>query len=80
MSNVDKVKLLLTDFLNSIPKIIYYENFAEKPEHIISSFSEDYSGLSLDEESAALHQKALSLMQKDNLSYEAAVIKLSKRQ
>jgi hypothetical protein len=79
-ANVDKVKLLLTDFLNSIPKIIYYENFAEKPEHVISSFSEDYSGLSLDEESAALHQKALSLMQKDNLSYEAAVIKLSKRQ
>lgn len=78
--NLDKVKLLLTDFLNSIPKIIYYENFAEKPEQIISSFSEDYSGLSLDEESAALHQKALSLMQKDNLSYEAAVIKLSKRQ
>jgi hypothetical protein len=79
-ANVDKVKLLLTDFLNSIPKIIYYENFAEKPDHTVTSFSEDYSGLSLDEESAALHQKALSLMQKDNLSYEAAVINLSKRQ
>lgn len=77
-SNVVKVKSLLTDFLNSIPKIIYYENFAEKPEHANTNFSEDYSGLSLDEESAALHQKALSLMQKDKLSYEAAVIKLSK--
>lgn len=77
-SKVVKVKSLLTDFLNSIPKIIYYENFAEKPEYVVSNFSEDYSGLSLDEESAALHQKALSLMQKDKLSYEAAVIKLSK--
>ncbi len=76
--NVDKVKSLLTDFLNSIPKIVYYENFAEKPEHTNTNFSEDFSGLSLDEESAALHQNALSLMKKENLSYEAAVIKLSK--
>lgn len=77
-SNTVKVKSLLTDFLNSIPKIVYFENFAEKPEYTNTNFSEEFSGLSLDEESAALHQNALSLMKKENLSYEAAVIKLSK--
>lgn len=77
---ISNLKSMLVDFLNSIPKIVYYENFAEKPEHTNTNFSEDFSGLSLDEESAALHKQALSVMQKDNISYEAAVIKLSKRQ
>jgi hypothetical protein len=66
--------------MDSIPKIIYYENFAEKPENEnINISKDDYSGLPLDEESAALHKRALSIMKKDNISYQAAILKLTKR-
>lgn len=70
------VKHLLTDFINSVPKIVFFENFAEKPEHELS-FTDNYSGLNVNPESSALHRKALSLMKKDNISYIAAVTKLS---
>jgi hypothetical protein len=76
----ESIKSLLNEFIDSIPKIIYYENFAEKPENDSVSISkDDYSGLPLDEESAALHKRALSIMKKDNISYQAAILKLTKR-
>ena len=68
---------LLTDFVESVPKIVYYENFAEKPDETDND-SNSFSGYTLDEESAALHKKAKTIMRKDNISYEAAVMKLSK--
>ena len=71
------VKKLLTDFVESVPKIVYYENFAEKPDETDND-SNSFSGYTLDEESAALHKKAKTIMRKDNISYEAAVMKLSK--
>lgn len=65
--------ILLTDLVNSFPKIIYYENFAEKPEFDDNVSDDDFSGFSVDQESKALHKKALILMKKDNISYLSAV-------
>ena len=73
------IKLLLSEFIDSVPKIIYYENFAEKPDSENLITTEDYSGLQLDESSAAMHKKALTLAKKDNISYESAILKLNKR-
>ena len=70
---IKDINSLLTDLVNSFPKIIHYENFAEKPEHDDSSNDEDFSGFTVDQESKALHKKALNLMKKDNISYLAAV-------
>lgn len=75
-----KFNLLLNNFIDSIPKIIYYENFAEPPDNPSVSLTENYSGLPVDPESSALHKKALTIMQKDNSSYEAALMKLSRKE
>jgi len=70
------VNKILVSLVNSFPKIIYYENFAEKPEDD-NGFKEDsFLGMEVDNESKQLHKKALSLMKKDNLSYLSAVTKL----
>jgi hypothetical protein len=75
----ETIRGLINDFIDSVPKIIYYENFAEKPEDDIKNFTGDYSGLPVDEESSALHKKAVRLMKKDNISYESAVLKIVKK-
>ncbi|MBS4035904.1 MAG: hypothetical protein KGZ85_15675 [Ignavibacterium sp.] len=67
------LNILLTDLVNSFPKIVHFENFAEKPEQESNSVDEDFSGFTVDEESKALHKKALNLMKKDSISYLAAV-------
>jgi hypothetical protein len=56
------VKQHLLDFVEAIPKIIYYENFAEKAQSvkIIENEFEDYS---LDPDSLEIHKKALQYMQ-----------------
>ncbi len=65
----------LIALVNSFPKIIYYENFAEKPEE--ENFKDDsFLGMEVDSESKQLHQKALALMKKDNITYMNAVTKL----
>lgn len=65
----------LIALVNSFPKIIYYENFAEKPE---DEFIKDDSflGMEVDSESKQLHSKAIALMKKDNITYLNAVTKL----
>jgi len=69
------VNNLLLSLVNSFPKIIYYENFAEKPEE--ENFKDDsFLGMEVDTESKQLHQKALTLMKKDNITYLNAVTKL----
>jgi len=65
----------LIALVNSFPKIIYYENFAEKPEEEIIK-DDSFLGMEVDSESKQLHQKALSLMKKDNITYLNAVTKL----
>ncbi|MEJ2617630.1 MAG: hypothetical protein P8Z35_21930, partial [Ignavibacteriaceae bacterium] len=74
----ETIRTLINDFIDSVPKIIYFENFAEKPDNDNQNFKEDYSGLPVDEESSALHKKALTLMKKDNITYESAVLKIVK--
>lgn len=65
----------LIALVNSFPKIIYYENFAEKPED--ENLKDDsFLGMEVDSESRQLHQKAIALMKKDNISYLNAVTKL----
>ena len=65
----------LLSLVNSFPKIIYYENFAEKPEE--ENIKDDsFLGMEVDSESKQLHKKALALMKKDNITYLNAVTKL----
>jgi len=70
------VNKILVSLVNSFPKIIYYENFAEKPEDDNEFKDDSFSGMEVDNESKQLHRKALTLMKKDNLSYLSAVTKL----
>ena len=74
----ETIRNLINEFIDSVPRIIYYENFAEKPEDDNQNFKEDYAGLPLDEESSAIHKKALTLMKKDNITYESAVLRIVK--
>ena len=66
----------LISLVNSFPKIIYYENFAEKPEEDNSLKDDSFLGMEVDSESKQLHQKAIALMKKDNITYLNAVTKL----
>ncbi len=68
---------LLTDLVNSFPKVIYYENFAEKPEFESDKLTDEFSEYSIDSEAKALHSKALALSKKENITYLNAVKKLS---
>lgn len=67
------VRVLLRDLIGSFPKLVHFDNFAEKPEHDDKSIDDDFSGFTVDAESKALHKKALNLMKKDSISYVAAV-------
>ncbi|HCY76466.1 MAG TPA: hypothetical protein DHV28_11140 [Ignavibacteriales bacterium] len=71
-----EVNKLLFSLVNSFPKIIYYENFAEKPEDDNSLEDDSFIGMEIDAESKQLHKKALGLMKKENISYLSAVTKL----
>ena len=66
----------LVSLVNAFPKIIYYENFAEKPEEDNSFKDDSFLGMGVDSESKQLHKKALALMKKDNITYLNAVTKL----
>ncbi len=70
------VNNFLVSLVNSFPKIIYYDNFAEKPEEDNSFKDDSFIGMEIDAESKQLHKKALGLMKKDNISYLSAVTKL----
>ncbi len=71
-----EVNKLLLSLVNSFPKIIYYDNFAEKPEDDNSLKDDSFIGMEIDAESKQLHKKALALMKKDNITYLSAVTKL----
>ena len=70
---------LLKDLSDSFPKIIHFENFAEKPDAVDEIKDEDYGDFSVDEQSKSLHKKALSIMKKDNISYIGAVKKIMEK-
>ncbi len=58
---ISDVKNLLTDFVESIPRIIYYENFAEKPDQSIPK-DDEFDQANVDEDSLQIHKKALQYM------------------
>jgi len=70
------VNKLLVSLVNSFPKIIFYENFAEKPDENDSIKDDSFTGMEVDQESKQLHKKAMALMKKDDISYLSAVTKL----
>ncbi len=70
-----EVNKKLVSLVNAFPKIIFYENFAEKPEE--ENFKDDsFLGMEVDTDSKQLHKKALALMKKDSITYLNAVTKL----
>jgi len=71
------LNVLLTDLVNSFPKVIYYENFAEKPEFETDMLTDEFANYSVDAEAKALHSKALALSKKENITYLNAVKRLS---
>ena len=72
----ETVKEMLTGFINSIPKIIYYEDFAEK-ETSDETVAEEFEGAEVDTESLSIHKRALALAKSENISYVNAVKKIS---
>ncbi len=71
------LNVLLTDLVNSFPKVIYYENFAEKPEFETDKLTDEFANYSVDQEAKALHNKAVALSKKENITYLNAVKRLS---
>ncbi|MBK6914045.1 MAG: hypothetical protein IPH11_10490 [Ignavibacteriales bacterium] len=66
----------LSEFINSMPKVLYLENFAEKPNDSVP-IKDDFNGLPVNQESALIHRKALSIMKTENISYLSAVRKVT---
>ena len=71
------LNILLTDLVNAFPKVIYFENFAEKPEFELDKNTDEFANFTVDSEVKALHNKALALSKKENITYLNAVKKLS---
>ena len=71
------LNVLLTDLVNSFPKVIHYENFAEKPEFELDKSTDEFANYSVDAEAKALHNKALAMSKKENITYLNAVKKLT---
>lgn len=71
------LNVLLTDLVNSFPKIIHYANFAEKPEFETDKLTDEFANYSVDQEAKALHNKAVALSKKENITYLNAVKRLS---
>ncbi len=73
---VSAINNQIKELVQSFPKIIYYENFAEKP---LSTETNDqnFDDFMVDPESKSLHSKALSLMKNENISYISALKKLT---
>jgi len=67
----------ILDFVNSIPKIVNFSNFAEKPDDIPGNLvNEDYDGLAVEPNSEAIHKKILQTMMVDNIDYQTALKKV----
>jgi|GEM_PF-1110295 len=66
---------LLTEFVNSVPKIIQLEDVATKPE-AAETKDDSFDDYELDPESAALHETIVKTMKQNELSYEEAFHKV----
>lgn len=71
------INKLLIELVDSFPKMMFENNFAEKPEYVSEKSFDEFADLTVDEEAKALHNKAKALSKKENISYLNAVKKLS---
>ena len=69
----------LTEFINSIPNIISFEDFAQKPD-AIDIKDHSFDGFLLDPNSYTLHKKALSLSSQENISYIQSIKELTTKE
>jgi hypothetical protein len=70
---IAQIKNLLLEFTESIPKIIYYENFADKPSEVKIS-ADEFEDYNLDDDSLQIHKKALQYMKlNEGVSYVEAI-------
>lgn len=67
---------LLTEFVDSIPKVMEYSEVAEKPDEKEKSRDDSFDDFELDPESAQLHESIVKTMKNDELSYEEAFYKV----
>ena len=74
----ESVKEMLTELINSIPKIIYYDDFAEK-DTSEESIEDEFEGSEVDQDSLSIHKKALALAKSEKVSYITAVKKISSK-
>jgi hypothetical protein len=70
---------LIKDLSDSFPRLIHFENFAEKPDSVDEIKDDDYGDFSVDDQSKSIHKKALALMKKDNINYISAVKKIMEK-
>lgn len=75
----DSLSKLLTDFINSIPNIISFEDFALKPD-AIDIKDHSFDGFLLDPNSYTLHKKALLLSSQENISYIQSIKELTTKE
>ena len=73
------VNNLLKDLSDSFPKLIHFENFAEKPDSPDEFQDNSFNDFTVDEESNALHKKVQALMKKEKIPYASAVKKLMEK-
>lgn len=75
-----ELKTQLMEFINSIPKIIDYSEFATKPDDEPDNdlVDDNYDGLSIDESSNTLHKKVLLKMKEKDISYVSALKQITK--
>jgi len=71
----NNVKSHLTEFLDSIPKIILYDDFAEKADN--ERVDLEFAEFELDPESVAFNKKAIALSKSEKISYVEAVTRLA---
>ncbi len=75
----DSLSKFLTEFINSIPNIISFEDFAQKPD-AIDIKDHSFDGFLLDPNSYTLHKKALSLSSQENISYIQSIKELTTKE
>lgn len=81
-SSVDLVKFrsdithLFSEFVNSVPKFLNFQNFAEKEERTRSQIRDEFENYTVDAHSSELHKEATLLMKKESISYIQSINKI----
>ncbi|WKZ71112.1 MAG: hypothetical protein QY331_07585 [Melioribacteraceae bacterium] len=70
------IQNLLTEFVNSIPKIVQFEEVATLEETETETKDDTFDDFDLDPDSAALHSEIIKTMKKDEITYEEAFHKV----